>query len=168
MVFLDDANTKSSDWYKHDKNTYEGSRMNAAISQFGLQQLITESTHILGNCPSCIDLIFTSNPSLAMDSGVYPSLHSNYRHHITYAKFNLKIHYPYPYKRETWHCQKANTDQIRKATEQFSWDRSFKNIVFNEMVSLYNRNTKHIISNYIPHETIICDDREPPWLRGTN
>lgn len=100
MVVLGDVNTKSSDWKKHDKNTYEGSKMDATISQFGLQQLITEPTHILGNSPSCIDLIFTSNQSLAMDSGVYPSLHLNYRHHITYVKFNLKIHYPPPYERE--------------------------------------------------------------------
>lgn len=77
--------------------------MDATISQFGLQQLITEPTHILGNSPSCIDLIFTSNQSLAMDSGVYPSLHLKYRHHITYAKFNLKIHYPPPYERKTLH-----------------------------------------------------------------
>ena len=23
---------------------------------------------------------------------------------------------------------------------------------------------KNILSNYIPHETITCDDRDPPWI----
>ena len=61
-----------------------------------------------------------------MDSGVHPSLHSNCYYQITYAKFNLKIVYPPPYEGEIWHYQNANTDQIRKAVEQLSWDRSFK------------------------------------------
>ena len=63
-VALGDFNTKSSTWYKQDKTTYEGSKINAITSQFGLQQLIKEPTHILGNSSSCIDLIFTSHLSL--------------------------------------------------------------------------------------------------------
>ena len=30
------------------------------------------------------------------------------------------------------------------------------------MVSLFNRIIKNMLSNYIPHETIICDDKDPP------
>ena len=58
-----DFSTKSSNWYKHDQTTYEGSKIDGVTSQFGLQQLIREPTHILGNSSSCIDLIFTSHPS---------------------------------------------------------------------------------------------------------
>ena len=36
-VVLGDFNTKSSNWYKHDKTTYEGSKIDAVTSQFGLQ-----------------------------------------------------------------------------------------------------------------------------------
>ena len=141
---LGDFNTKSSNWYKHDQTTYEGSKIDAITSQFGLQQLIKEPTHIFGNCSSCIDLIFTSHTSLVMESGVHTSLHSNYHHQITYTKFNLKIHYSPPYERERWHYQKANTDQIREAIEKFPWGRSFKNLEINEMVFLFNRTIKNI------------------------
>ena len=71
-VVLGDFNTKSSNWYKHDKTTYEDSKVDAVTSQFGLQQLIKESTHILWNSSSCIDLIFKFYPSLAIESGVHP------------------------------------------------------------------------------------------------
>ena len=27
-----------------------------------------------------------------------------------------------------------------------------------------HHNYKNILSNYIPHETITCDDRDPPWI----
>ena len=60
----------------------------------------------------------------------------------------------------------ANTDQIRKAKEQFSWDRPFKNLEVKEIVFLFNRTFKIVLSNYIPHEIIICDDRDPPWINN--
>ena len=51
-VVLADFNTKSSNWYKHDKTTYERSKIDAVFSQFGLRQLIKEATHILGKSSS--------------------------------------------------------------------------------------------------------------------
>ena len=32
------------------------------------------------------------------------------------------------------------------------------------MFFLFNKTIKNIISNYIPHETITFDDRDPPWI----
>ena len=40
----------------------------------------------------------------------------------------------------------------------------FTYINVNEKVNLFNKTIKNIIRNYIPHETIICDDRDPPWI----
>ena len=114
-----DFNTESSNWYKHNKTTFKGSKIDSVTSQFGLQQIIKELTHIFGKSSSGIDLIFTSDLSLVMESGVHLSLHSNCQHQITYAKFNLKILYPLPYECEIWHYQKTNTDQIRTAIKQF-------------------------------------------------
>ena len=34
------------------------------------------------------------------------------------------------------------------------------------MVFLFNRTIKNILSNYIPHEIIIYDDRNPPWIHN--
>ena len=134
------------------------------INERHIQQIIKEPTHIIGDSSSCIDLIFTTQPNLVMESGVHPSLHSNCHHHITFAKFNLKIHYPPPYEREVWHYQKANVDQITQAISEFPWDNRFANISVNEQVQLSTQTIQNIISNYIPHETITCDDRSPPWI----
>ena len=40
----------------------------------------------------------------------------------------------------------------------------FKNIDVDEKVNLFNNTIKKIILNYLPHETITCDDRDPPWI----
>ena len=49
-----------------------------------------------------------------MESDVHPSLHANCDHQITYAKFELKIHYPPPYEREIGHYQKVRTVFLRQ------------------------------------------------------
>ena len=42
MVVPGDFNIKSSNWYKHDKTTYESSKIDVVTLQFSLQQYIKE------------------------------------------------------------------------------------------------------------------------------
>ena len=99
-----------------------------------------------------------------MESGVHSSLHPNCHHQVTYAKFNLKIYYPPLNEQEIWHYEKANVDHIRSSIDEFSWERCFANTSVNNKVYMFNKTIKNIMSNYIPHETITCDDRDPPWI----
>ena len=71
-------------------------------------------------------------------------------------------------QREIWRYQLGNVDQIQQAIEQFSWEKSMRNLNINEMVSLFNKTIKNILSNYIPHERIICDDKDPPGFSKNN
>ena len=34
----------------------------------------------------------------------------------------------------------------------------------NDMDNLFNRTIKNILHNFILHEKITCDDRDPPWI----
>ena len=51
-------------------------------SQCGFKQVISDPTHNLESSSSRIDLIFTSQPNLVMNSGVHSSLHPNCHHQI--------------------------------------------------------------------------------------
>ena len=99
-----------------------------------------------------------------MDAGIHLSLHANCHHQIVYAKFNLKIHYPPPYEREVWHFEKADINLIRRVMDKLNWERAFFNLNINEMVSIFNTTIKNIMVNFILHETIICDERDPHGL----
>ena len=99
-----------------------------------------------------------------MESGVHSPLHENCHHQIIFVKFNPKIYYPPPYEQEIWHYQKANIENVRKARDQFSRAMRFTNVDVNEKVNLLNKTIKNVIRNYIPHETITCDDKDPPWI----
>ena len=92
-TIIGDFKAKSCNWYSHDKTSFEGSTMESITSQFGLHQLIKEPTQLLQNSSSYIDLIFTSQPNIVVESGVHLSLYPNCHHQIIFAEFNLKIHY---------------------------------------------------------------------------
>ena len=112
MILLGDFNAKSKSWSINDTTTEEGTILENLTSLFGLNQLISDPTHILQHSSSCIDLIFVNQPNLVIDSGIHPSLHQNCHHQIIFCKLNLKIEYPPPYAPEVWDYGKAQTDLI--------------------------------------------------------
>ena len=102
-VVIGGFNVKSHNWYKGNKITAGGTRIEIMTSHYGLTQIINKPTHILEDSSSCTDLIFTSQVNMVLDSGVHSSVHPNSHHLIIYAKFNLKVYYPSPYERYIWH-----------------------------------------------------------------
>ena len=63
-----------------------------------------------------------------------------------------------------WHYEKANAELIRRSIDQFHWDIRFAHIDVNQKVHLFNQTIKNILCNFIPHETVTCDDRDPQWI----
>ena len=74
----------------------------------------------------------------------------------------LFLNYPPPYIREVWHYKEANADLVKRVINNFNWGKFFSNTNINEKVSLSNKTLLNILNNYIPHETMICDDKDPP------
>ena len=49
-----------------------------------------------------------------------------------------------------WHYQHANVDLIQQANEQFSWEKSFRNLNIKEMVFLFNKTFKIFFQTSFP------------------
>ena len=73
---------------------------------------------------------------------------------------------PPPYEREIWHYEKANANFIRRSVDQCSWNNRFSKIYLNQKVHFFNQFIKNILCNFIPHETVICDYRDPPRINS--
>ena len=99
-----------------------------------------------------------------MESGIHSSLHSNCHYQTVFAKFNLSIFYPPLYERTVWYYERANTERIRRDIDQFDWLRALCNVNVDEKVYFFTKTLPNIIQNFIPHEIIICDDRDPSWI----
>ena len=65
-------------WWDDDETSLEGSRLDSLSSFHGLHQLLKEPAHLIESLISCIELIFTNEPNLVIDSGFHPSLHTNH------------------------------------------------------------------------------------------
>ena len=103
---------------------------------------------------------------MVIESGIHSSLHSRFHHQIVFAKFNLKICYPTPYLREISNFKEAKADLIRRALNDFNWERAFLDTNVNEKVCIFNKSVLNVLSNFIPHETILCDDKSPWWFNS--
>ena len=99
IVVLGDFNAKLNYWYSNNSTDIEGLQTDILTSTFGFHEIVNKATHILNKSSSCIDLIFTSQPNLALESGVHSSLHANFQHQIIYVTFNLNVIYSPPYER---------------------------------------------------------------------
>ena len=72
-ISIGDFNAKCASWYSKDNSTTEGSKLRLLTSQFGLNQIINEPTHITKNFSTCIDLLFTSQNNLIIKFGEHYS-----------------------------------------------------------------------------------------------
>ena len=79
----------ASSWWSDDINTTEGKKLLSLTSCNGFQQIINEVTHMQRQSSSCIDLIFTDQPNLSVNSGIHTSLHLNCHQQIVQSKFDL-------------------------------------------------------------------------------
>ena len=121
LLLIGDFNAKSSNWSSNDTTTAEDAQLDYFTSLYGMKKVITEPTHILESSASWIDLIFTNQPNIVMDSGVHLSLHEKCHHQIIYSKLNLRIEYPPPYIRKIWDYNRSETDSINRSIEVFDW-----------------------------------------------
>ena len=158
LVVLGDANAKLSQWHDKDSSTSEGISVESITSQFGLHQTINESTHILENSSSCIDLILLRN--LIYQSNQELSPHSTLTVIIRLFTPNLIL------KSFTHHLTPAGFGIKGLSINEFDWDRAFANKHVDEKASIFNKIVLNILSDFIPHEVIVCDDKDPPWFNG--
>ena len=58
----------------------------------------------------------------------------------------------------------ANTELIRREVNELNWQRAFLNTNVNEKVDIFNSTILNISNNFILHEFVVCDGKDPPWF----
>ena len=165
-VVIGDFNVKSQNWYKGNKTTASGTKLEIMTSHYGLTtQIINEPALILEDVSSCIALTFTSKPNTVFDRGVHFSLHSNSHHQIVFAKFNLKVYYHPPYEKHIWHYKYAHNVQIKNALASFNWKQALSNSSIDK-ISIPNETIINVMSNYIPNKIKVFDDQKQHWMNA--
>ena len=73
----------------------------------------------------------------------------------------MKVYYPPPYERKIFHYFQANVDHSQQAINLSDWENAFL-VDADAQVSSFSNTALNILNNYIPHETKIYDERDPP------
>ena len=89
LLFSGDADLNPRPNWNSRKTSFEGDAIENLTSRFGLHQVIKEPALILDTSASCIDLIFTSQPNLIIESGV----HSFFIYLFVYLFFPVSLHF---------------------------------------------------------------------------
>ena len=125
-------------------------------SSNGFSQLINEPTHIQANSSSCIDLAFTVQANLSVNSGDHAFFHPNCHHQIAHSSFNPNIYYPPLYQ--------DDTKTIRKALDSVNWESLFDSKNISAQVIALNRSILNVFRNYVPNKYKTIDDKGPVWI----
>lgn len=162
---IGDLNAKCTNWWAGGTNNACGLELYTMASILGYLQIINEPTNFEPNkSPSCVDLIFASQPNLVVESGIQLSLFNTCHHQIVYAKVSFKVQLPPTYEREVWHYNRAQIHLIERSIENFDWVRAFGNLNINDLVELFNSTILNIFLNFVPHESLKCSYKDPPWM----
>ncbi len=165
VVVSGDFNCRSSQWWDNEIENNEGKRFEPLTSDLGLYQLISEPTHLMGDSKSCIDLIFTDQPNLFIETGVHSSLQEQCHHQIIYGKLAVSNLAPPPYSRRFWYYDKADGVGFKKSVEMYKWEEHFQSKSCpNEQVQLLNEVLLNISSNFIPNNVKTIRPRQAPWI----
>ena len=114
LVITGDFNCKSIKWWADGDENAEGIELNELTDSLDLSQLIDKPTHFLENSESCIDLRFTDQPNLFLNSGTHHSLFESCHHDIIHGSVNLNIPSPPPFKRRVWKFDQANVESLNR------------------------------------------------------
>ena len=167
MTSNGDFNARSPKWWALDKENNEGREISFLTSSAGYSQLIDQSTHITKESSSCIDLIFTSNPSFISASGVELSLYEKCRHNLIYGKINFNVPLPPPYIREVWDYKNAKVENIQQSVSGIDWDFMFQGKTVNQKVNILNECLLNVFHNFIPNKKMKFNYKDPPWMTET-
>ena len=161
-VITCDFNARSSSWWSEYINTSEGTKLYLLTSSNGFSQLMNEPTNIQTNSSSCIDLIFTDQPNLSVNSGFHASLHPNCHHQIVHTKFNLNIsNRPPTIPASHVGLQKDRFRKFKKALDSVNWERLFNKKNIDAQVAVFNETRLNVFRNYVPNKYITIDDKDP-------
>ena len=155
----------SGDFNLNVLNPHTSNKISDICTQFSLHQAITEPTHLTEHSSSLIDVVFTSDNSNILYSGVAePFLHQDIRYHCSIygiCKFSKNVRKYFT--RCIWKYDEGNYDLLRTKFSETNWDA-----ISDIDVNIFAKNlTNYIITlstECIPNKTIRIRPSDPPWI----
>ena len=164
VIITGDFNAKSKSFWEHEPSeNLAGKKMTKFMLDNCLEELVNSPTHFR-NSATCIDLIFTNQPTHFVSTSVLPSPILACHHSIIHGTLNFSVPCPPPYKRKLWSYNRADNAAIREKLTIIDWNVLFANKNVNEMTEIFNSKVIAIMDKHIPNKNVIINDKDAPWI----
>ena len=112
------------------------------------------ASHITKESSSCIDLIFTSDPSVISASGVELSLYEKCHRNLIYGKINSNVLLPPPYICEVCDYNNAKVENVQQSVSIIDWNFIFQGKTVDQKVNVLNKCLLNVFHNFISNKKI--------------
>ena len=135
--------------------------LNIANDRF-LQQVVTEPTRITETTSSTLDLFFTNNSTLVVNSEVIPSMSD---HEAIYIEASLRPHKTPTQSRIVSLYKKADFETIREGLRKFYSEMPDPNIATtDELLSSFKDRSQSLITKHVPSKVCKGQKNHKPWI----
>ena len=90
VIATRDFNCRSRLWWPDDVSNIKEELSEPLKSSLDLHKLVSEPAYFIGNSKLCINLIFTDQPNLFVETEVHPYIDPLSHHNITSGKINIR------------------------------------------------------------------------------
>lgn len=133
--------------------------------EYGLSQLITDSTHYTETSQSTLDLILTNNSTDILLSGVgEPFLDQNIRYHCpVFCILNFDKQKVSSFKRHIWLFDQGNYHSLSNELRETDWE-NLKELNINKYAANITEHLTKCSAKHIPNRIINARPSGPNWL----
>ena len=165
LLFMGDFNCKHSSFYHRDKNTRDGELLKSFFESLSCSQFVHEPTRFHGGNDSCLDLFFTNNPALIINTTVHPLI-NNCDHAPVSVTLKSKFSYIHSFKRNVWDFKRGDFNMLRNILSHHCWGSIWAKDDVNECVNEFVYHLREILEFCIPHYTATIRPRDKPFMTG--
>ena len=138
--------------------------LNNLCTSLNMKQLITQSTRVTETSKSLIDVIFTSNPAIIVDSGIVETHISD--HYLVFAALNLRM--PKPPAAYTLSLGAISTTIPARSflsdLNKIPWYENILSDDVNEKLLHFNKAFFRVLDNHAPIKKIKIKHRRCPFI----
>ena len=148
-------------------NQQQYRKVESLCNEYNMTQCIDELTHCTESSISIIDLLFVTNKTSVLTTGVEPRLGLTMRYHcLVFGVFNFLKPKFKNIKRTIRKYDQGDYNELRNSLTNYNW-----NSIHVSNINTYAENIACVItdnaSRVIPSKTVIVNFQEPPWMNCT-
>ena len=171
LIIAGDFNFHTKEWWQGSKDTVAGSKFNACLLEYDLNQVVGEPTHITRSGSSLLDL-FIVDLSIETKIAVHPALTDKCKHHpvsCSVTSRNNNTPSKETFRKKVYKFAELNTDAIIAMNNHIytitDWENQVRDNDVDDTVDYLTKSINETIDMFVRHKNITIHKDDKSWLQ---